>query len=828
MEINELDPHADLKRITKANGPINTPQIDHELSRMRQADEKSVQQCDDSDESICDQLSISLSNLDTSMADISKIQSRRVDTATAVVIPRAPAYADGEYDDHNIQMIAKLMKCHGNIVVSSLVERSNLIRSVKWLGRHVPGSVLGSLFETMMRTRKVKANNVKSQQLRQTSGDRADARQSQQHQDASIFTKHDPDKTKFETHHSPLSDDLIVSLDNAASIADDAKKTLPFTEGHDGALLFVDISGFTKISVMMDVESLSNAINSYFQKIVNEISSCGGDVLKFAGDALFAEWKVHDSHRNLDDCVLMATTCAAAIVANYSDYVVLPKAVGINILARRTNNSRRDSSSVQGGETIEGGIGEQKRRTSVASTTSEEFEQKPFSRRSSTSRRASVSSTLSTDVTLSVKCAVGSGHIVGIHVGDDISRREYLILGDTIGQVARAEAAAAQGEVFVSPEAMRNLLRTGNILGDWKEALDYGRPIKLADHSERFFQEKRTVPQKSVPSCSDAENMLLSCDMLDSTELHWLKRMISLYVHPVVVNSNDELEPTRRSSDQERHLAEAELRNVYTCFISLSVEHTLTGYNEVDRKLFNLLNDIMNLTTRELDKVQGHLRQFILDDKGLVLICTFGLRGSTFPNMITERAVPFSLSIHRALEENLGVKNTVGATFGKVYCGVVGGLERHEFAVLGPSVNLAARLMISKVNPGVLVDKNVRLLTSQLYFKPLPAVNAKGYDEPVAIYEPIKHAVENPLGQMKRSFVGRTNEINQILQIAKEVMLDDPTSKLFFITASSGSGKSALIIHATELVHDMFKKMNRRVIISRNVSNEGDSRIPFR
>ena len=61
--------------------------------------------------------------------------------------------------------------------------------------------------------------------------------------------------------------------------------------------------------------------------------------------------------------------------------------------------------------------------------------------------------------TLNVKCSVGVGHIVGIHVGDDISRREYLILGDPIRQVARAEAAAQHGEVFASPEAIQYLSR---------------------------------------------------------------------------------------------------------------------------------------------------------------------------------------------------------------------------------------------------------------------------------------------------------------------------------------------------------------------------------
>ena len=319
---------------------------------------------------------------------------------------------------------------------------------------------------------------------------------------------------------------------------------------------------------------------------------------------------------------------------------------------------------------------------------------------------------------------------------------------------------------------------------------------------------------------------------LNLSELQWLRKMLSLYVHPVVVNEDNERASTSTNigSFRVEHLTEAELRNVYTCFISPRIDHKLTGDDSIDQKLFQLLNDIMIVTTRELSKVQGHLRQFMLDDKGLVLICTFGLRGSTFPDMVAQRALPFSLAIHRALEVDLGVKNTVGATLGKVYCGVVGSLKRHEFAVLGPSVNLAARLNFSKQNPGIIVDKTARLVTSQLFFKPLPAVVAKGYDEPVPIFEPIELRSDSGGQQsnLNQTFVGRTSELKHILHIAKETILHGSISKLLLVTAISGSGKSTFMSQATELVRGMVKRMNRRVIITGNVSNEGDSIIPFR
>jgi hypothetical protein len=57
------------------------------------------------------------------------------------------------------------------------------------------------------------------------------------------------------------------------------------------ALLFVDISGFTVLSQKLNVDQLRTFINSYFKKIIDIVDKYSGDVIKFAGDALFIIWK---------------------------------------------------------------------------------------------------------------------------------------------------------------------------------------------------------------------------------------------------------------------------------------------------------------------------------------------------------------------------------------------------------------------------------------------------------------------------------------------------------------------------------------------------------
>ena len=66
---------------------------------------------------------------------------------------------------------------------------------------------------------------------------------------------------------------------------------VPFRKQYETVCVFCDISGFTKLSEEMartgkGAEGVSRNINKYFQMMVKIISSGGGDVLKFAGDAM--------------------------------------------------------------------------------------------------------------------------------------------------------------------------------------------------------------------------------------------------------------------------------------------------------------------------------------------------------------------------------------------------------------------------------------------------------------------------------------------------------------------------------------------------------------
>lgn len=206
-------------------------------------------------------------------------------------------------------------------------------------------------------------------------------------------------------------------------------------------------------------------------------------------------------------------------------------------------------------------------------------------------------------------------------------------------------------------------------------------PMCIATRGNQEFsldadkEQNETLDVAITNELSRYEALRTHCRDLNHSALARLHLQMALYVHPVIRDDELALSAQIRqgkiaqpqSTIEDRHLAEAELRSVFTIFIKAVMSPKITGNPEVDQELYNKLGDIMHVVSRELDRYSGHLRQFIVDDskfcveneietayccgnfffhyspsqfltfiqfiEGVVLIATFGLRGSTFPNM---------------------------------------------------------------------------------------------------------------------------------------------------------------------------------------------------
>ena len=93
--------------------------------------------------------------------------------------------------------------------------------------------------------------------------------------------------------------------------------TQPASERFFAAVLFADISGFTTLTEHLahrgpvGAEELTQLLNTYFDQLIDLITVYGGDIVKFAGDALIALWPATETTQSPPDSLSVATRRAA-------------------------------------------------------------------------------------------------------------------------------------------------------------------------------------------------------------------------------------------------------------------------------------------------------------------------------------------------------------------------------------------------------------------------------------------------------------------------------------------------------------------------------------
>jgi class 3 adenylate cyclase/tetratricopeptide (TPR) repeat protein len=432
-------------------------------------------------------------------------------------------------------------------------------------------------------------------------------------------------------------------------VANPSSLKLPFINHFPACVLFADISGFTPLCEACakqgsrGVEVLTSHLNEYFGRMINLILNHGGDIVKFAGDALVAIFPTSDM-RGLGYSCLLASQCALAMQEHLHQY------------------------------DADGCL-------------------------------------------LTLHIGIGAGEIAGIVVGGVANRMEFLIAGQPMDQVAACEAAAKSGEVFISYEAA-SLIKPH---------------IEISiDQTSKKGTKKKKIDLNTIPpqqTMNNSEPLIFRLDKVPepialppSISLPHFKSMKSLitpFVQPAVLG--------HLNSGSPDHFL-AELRNVSVIFVSLGLKYSS-----------DVIDKLQQCVTAMQECVQfyeGTIRQFIIDDKGSVLIAAFGL-----PPLSHEddpcRAVQAAMMLQKRVAD-LSISTNVGVTTGKAFCGAVGSEERREYAMVGDIVNLSARLM-SKADGGILCDRDTFLASkSRINFKTLTPITVKGKIAPIDIFAPLQ------------------------------------------------------------------------------------------
>ncbi len=112
-------------------------------------------------------------------------------------------------------------------------------------------------------------------------------------------------------------------------IANPAPLTEAQSERFLAAVLFADISGFTQLTETLaqrgpaGEEELTRLLNDYFGQLITLITANGGEVVKFAGDALLALWLAADE--DLSAATSRAAQCGLVVQAALHDFQVAGK-----------------------------------------------------------------------------------------------------------------------------------------------------------------------------------------------------------------------------------------------------------------------------------------------------------------------------------------------------------------------------------------------------------------------------------------------------------------------------------------------------------------------
>ncbi|VDI66799.1 adenylate cyclase 10, partial [Mytilus galloprovincialis] len=121
-----------------------------------------------------------------------------------------------------------------------------------------------------------------------------------------------------------LLDKLTPHVPGIVTFADHNRK-LPWSTEYSTVLVFADVSGFTALcerySAMQDsgIDKLTKTLNGYLGAIVENLISSEGDVLKFAGDAILAVWRVN-SETEMTPILERVIACCLDIQKEYGEW----------------------------------------------------------------------------------------------------------------------------------------------------------------------------------------------------------------------------------------------------------------------------------------------------------------------------------------------------------------------------------------------------------------------------------------------------------------------------------------------------------------------------
>eukprot|EP00756_Hemistasia_phaeocysticola_P021993 Hpha_TRINITY_DN15805_c0_g8::TRINITY_DN15805_c0_g8_i1::g.190188::m.190188 len=258
---------------------------------------------------------------------------------------------------------------------------------------------------------------------------------------------------------------------------------------------------------------------------------------------------------------------------------------------------------------------------------------------------------------LGVHCGAAHGsvarHLVGGVGGRGLGLWKYVVTGPAVEQAGVAANLAKQNEFVCT----REMFEAAKVMG--LEAVT--KAVEGSDCAllERVQSRGTTVPKPIYPPQPTESILSLA---------------------PLMVFDSAAAAVSRK--------AVGEMRTVSVVFIKLTGMST----NQPPEALHKVLQSAVRTVQKVLQKLDGVLNKVVMDDKGFIVLCLFGLPLHVHEDD-AERSIVFGHKVSKKLQKAVG-PTAIGIARAKVFCGMSGATWRNEYTVLGDGVNIAARLMI--------------------------------------------------------------------------------------------------------------------------------------
>jgi class 3 adenylate cyclase/tetratricopeptide (TPR) repeat protein len=370
---------------------------------------------------------------------------------------------------------------------------------------------------------------------------------------------------------------------------------------------------------------------------------------------------------------------------------------------------------------------------------------------------------------LTMHAGMAIGTVLCTVVGHPERRLEYIIAGSLLDRAAEAERFAGPGDLVVHREVLEVLARADGRLSE----REIGEMVRNGDRAQayaRISKLRRPAPRQPLPP-------------LDTTHLVGTRSLLVAFHHPMI---------GRYLGRPQRYFIN-EHRRVTALFVRFP-DFDYDNDSRVADRLQSYLSAVMGI----IDRYDGYLRQVEMGDKGSKYIVLFG--APVLHEDDAERALRCALEL--SVVE--GRPTSIGIDTGSVFCGLVGGSSRQEYAVVGDAVNMAARLMEAADPRQILVSERTRRdAGAGFVWDRREGLVLKGKTEPVpvAVLTGVARRVARlPAQAYALPMVGRTAELRQITELIHKA--ETGHGQVVGIAAEAGMGKSRLLVEAFRLAND--------------------------